>query len=206
MFLGDLDQIDNADKSVYWLKAYNIPSDHQLVDTEMYAAQFKCIFSEPIMEKRILLLRNSFFSKINGKYGIELFHLENEVEELGNKIEKPVNYSEKEIKENIIILDGLLNEGINCSELRKLYEEVVIKQHKDYKNFKTRKLLEGIIAEKTSKETAHELVGSLFYLNDLRVCFAHLLPKDKVDEIKMGIINAFAIEDFFNTNFCMKNY
>ena len=32
MFLGDLDQIDD-DRSIYFLKAYNVPSDHRLVDT-----------------------------------------------------------------------------------------------------------------------------------------------------------------------------
>lgn len=75
IFLGDLDQIDD-ERSIHFLKAYNVHSDHYLVDTELYQAQMNCIFSEPIKEQRILLLRNGFYNIILKQFGIDLQHLE----------------------------------------------------------------------------------------------------------------------------------
>ena len=53
LFLGDLDQIDSDDRAIYWLKSYNVNSDHCIVDTELYRGQFGCIFSEPIISRYI---------------------------------------------------------------------------------------------------------------------------------------------------------
>lgn len=64
LFLGDLDEIDKDDRAVLWLKSYNIPSDHCIVDTELYQAQLNCVFSEPIIEKRIISLRNLFYQRV----------------------------------------------------------------------------------------------------------------------------------------------
>lgn len=120
LFLGDLDEIDKDDRAVLWLKSYNIPSDHCIVDTELYQAQLNCVFSEPIIEKRIISLRNLFYQRVKNIYGIDLFHLENECESSANRIRKPLNYSESELRENMILLDGLLNEGISGDGLRSL--------------------------------------------------------------------------------------
>lgn len=196
MFLGDLDQIDSHDKSAFWLKSYNVESDHCLIDAELYRAQIQCIFSDPIVEKRILSLRNLFFKKISEKYGINLFHLENEVEIKGKSIQKPINYSEQELKENIITLDGLLNEGINCEELRNLYAQIISPPPQNLKSLKTRKLLQGIIAHYSNEEDAKQIISPLFYLNDLRVCFAHLIPQEEVDSCKATIMEAFGLASF----------
>lgn len=60
LFLGDLDEIDKDDRAVLWLKSYNIPSDHCIVDTELYQAQLNCVFSEPIIEKELYPLEIYF--------------------------------------------------------------------------------------------------------------------------------------------------
>ena len=109
------------------------------------------------------------------KYGVKLFHLEEEVEAKGNSIEKPINYSKREIEENIIVLDGVLNEGIDCDELRKLCIQLVNPAPPNIKDLKTRKLLQAIISISAGDATAKEIIAPLFYLNDLRVCFAHLI-------------------------------
>ena len=196
IFLGDLDQIDVDDRAIMWLKSYNISSDHQLVNTELYRAQLGCEPSKPIIEKRILKLRDAFFQYIKNKYRISLFHLESEIEDKAKDLRKPVNYSESEIKENIIILDGLLNEGIDCDELRKLYAQLISPLPNNYEELKTRKLLQGIIASKSDDNTAKALMSSLFYLNDLRVCFAHLISQREVDIIKEKIVAAYGLSSF----------
>lgn len=196
LFLGDLAQIDDDDRAIYWLKSYNIDSDHVIVGTELYQGQLNCIFSEPIKEKRIIALRNSFYKKIKEKYGVELFHLEAEVEAKGNDIQKPINYSEGEIKANIITLDGVLNEGIDCDELRKLCSQVVNPNPPKLKDLKTRKLLQHILTVSAGETKAEELIAPLFYLNGLRVYFAHLLPQETLDEYKDTIINAYGLTSF----------
>lgn len=198
IFLGDLEQIDIDDRAIMWLKSYNIDSDHMLVNTEFYQAQLSGEFSEPIIEKRILKLRDSFFKYINNKYGISLFHLESEVEAKALDLRKPVNYSESEIKENIILLDGLLNEGINCDELRKLFAQIVTPLPRNYANLKTRKLLKGIIGVMSDDDTANILISHLFYLNDLRVCFAHLISQSEIDKLKEKIVSAYVLDSFSN--------
>ncbi len=196
LFLGDLDQIDSADRAIYWLKSYNVNSDHCIVDTELYRGQFGCIFSEPIIEHRIISLRNSFFSKIKKKYGIELFHLEEEVEANGRDLRKPINYSKNEIKQNIITLDGVLNEGIDCEALRTLCSQIVVPPPANIKDLKTRKLLQNIIAVSAGQDDARDIIAPLFYLNDLRVCFAHLISQETIDEYESNIVSAFNLSAF----------
>lgn len=196
MFLGDLATIDNDDRTVHVLKAYNVPSDHTIVDTELYRAQFNCIFSESIKEQRIISLRNAFFTKIKKKYGIDLFHLEQEKEEKGKSIVKPINYSTKELEANIIVLDGVLNEAINCDELRELFKRTVSSIPKNINDLKTRKLLQGIIANNVGEEKARSKMAALFCLNDLRVCFAHLIPQEDVDKFKANVVSALGLATF----------
>lgn len=196
LFLGDLDQIKPDDPAIYWLKSYNEKSDHCIVDTELFRAQMNCMFSEPIIEKRIISLRNAFFKKMKEKYDVDLFHLEEEIEEKGDDLQKPINYSKREVKENIITLDGVLNEGIDCEELRKLCMKIVNPIPKNIKDLKTRKLLQAIIAEKSGEDAARKIVAPLFYLNELRACFAHLMPQKKINEYETNIISAFGISNF----------
>jgi hypothetical protein len=196
LLLGDLEQIEEDDRAIFWLKSYNIESDHQIVSTELYQAQFNCIFSEPIKEMQIIALRNSFFKKMKKKYGVELFHLESEVEQKGKEIQKPINYSVREVQDNIIILDGVLNEGIDCDQLREVYKRVVNPLPKKVNNLKTRKLLQGIIAKYQGEDEAKKMIAPLFYLNDLRVCFAHVISQEEVDKCKANIVRAFELSDF----------
>ena len=177
-----------------FLKSYNILSDHILVETELYQAQLKCIFSEPIIEERIILLRDGFYKKVMECYGIDLSHLENEINEKRTTIMKPVSYTEREVSGNVVALDGILNEGISQDGLKKLCKAVGVTD--DIKELKTRKLLQAVIATKEGKEKADDIVAPLFRLNDLRVCFAHLLPADDIQKVKERIIEAYKLNSF----------
>lgn len=196
IFLGDLDEIDKDDRAVLWLKSYNVLSDHCIVDTELYQAQLNCIFSEPIIEKRVISLRNLFYRRIKQIYEIDLFHLANECEASVERIRKPLNYTESELRENMILLDGLLNEGISGNGLRALYEKLYGTLPDNLTQ--TRKLLQGIIAYSTGAEKAKEIMGPLYSLNDLRICFAHMLPQENIEQRKRNILNTFGLSDFQN--------
>lgn len=95
------------------------------------------------------------------------------------------------------MLDGLLNEGIDCNELRNLFIVCVKPLSSNYKDLKTRKLLEGIITSHTSDvDFSIDIVSPLYYLNDFRVCFAHLLPKKEVALLQQNIVDAFGLSGF----------
>ncbi|MEG1531543.1 MAG: hypothetical protein RSC15_07960 [Lactococcus sp.] len=194
IWLGDLEDIDERAK--FWFKSYNIESDHKVVESEFFMGQFMNNFSKPIVEKRILKLRDSFYKKMQAKYNVNLFHLEDEVEAKGEKLSKPIKYSEDEISRNIVSLDGLLNEGIDCDELRKIYEAVCGTPEKGYKDLKTRKLLERLIKTHNPKIDAQKVVAPLYYLNDLRVCFAHLISEAEVQKCHDRIVSAYSLRSF----------
>ena len=61
--------------------------------------------------KKELYPRNLFYQRVKNIYGIDLFHLENECESSANRIRKPLNYSESELRENMILLDGFVKRG-----------------------------------------------------------------------------------------------
>lgn len=195
IFLGDLDQIDEKDRAIMWLKSYNIPSDHILVETELYQAQMNCLFSKPIKEDRICSLRNAFYKKVNRQYGIDLWHLEEEVAEKRKQVKKPVVYNEREVSANIIALDGILNEGISQDGLKELCRALG-KVDAEIKGLRTRKLLQIVIASKEGDETAQKIIAPLFHLNDLRVCFAHLLPAQDLEQYKQKIVRTYGLNDF----------
>ena len=61
-WLGDLNYMDVQSQAI--LKGFNVDSDHLIVDSEFFQAQMNCIFSKPIIEKQILMNKDSFISNI----------------------------------------------------------------------------------------------------------------------------------------------
>ncbi|WP_157047571.1 hypothetical protein [Cellulosilyticum ruminicola] len=83
------------------------------METELYQAQMNCIFSEPILEERIIQLRTGFYNRMIKQVNVDLSHLEDEIKQKKESVAKPISYSEREVSTNIIALDGILNEGIS---------------------------------------------------------------------------------------------
>ena len=61
---------------------------------------------------------------------------------------------------------------------------------------KTRKLLQRIISTKEGEDRAKGIIAPLFHLNDLRVCFSHLLPDEETQKYKDSIVEAFGLSSF----------
>lgn len=85
------------------LKPFNVASDHLLIDSEFYQEQMKCVFSKPIIEKRILLNKNAFISNILKKYSLDISHLTNECREHEKKVKKSeiTEYDERRVRQLI---------------------------------------------------------------------------------------------------------
>lgn len=196
IFLGDLEYLTDDEKAILWLKSYNVQSDHTMVESELYQSQFLNQFSDLILEQRLIELRNSFFSKVLDKHKIDLFHLQDEFEKSSKELTKPINYTKQEIKNNIVLLDNLLNDAINCDRLRELYEKCVNPPAKSYKQYKSIKLLLGILTMQLPEEDSNKILSPLFNLKDLRDCFSHILPHEKIEPLKQRIIDSYHLNSF----------
>lgn len=197
-WLGDLSYMD--ERSLQILKPHNIESDHQLIDSEFYAAQLCCIWSDPNSELKVCFQRMSLYEHIKDKHGIELFHLEDEVKNQMDRFQKQLVINESTIESSINLLHKVLVEGVNITELRKLYELYVDKTTKGYMDWKSIKLYQGILEGSISDDALKEIISPMYLLNDFRQYFDHLLSNQKKESIKANILNSLQMESFEQIN------
>jgi hypothetical protein len=113
------------------LKGFNVDSDHLIVDSEFFQAQMNCTFSKPIIEKQILMNKDSFISNIKKKYNIDLAHLDEECSEHAKNIKRPLVFTEQSVSGVINAFDKVLVEGFNVGRLRELYEALYSENERD---------------------------------------------------------------------------
>ena len=183
MWLGDIDGMDDKTKRI--LKPFNIPSDHLLIDSEFYQAQMKCVFSEPIIEKRILINKEAFISNIRKKYSVDLSHLTDECQKHEKKVKRPVVFTETAVAEVINAYDKILIEGFNVSEMRKLYEVLYDSSERNakYTSWQSIKLIEAILAKLSLS------------VNNLDIT-DYLLSADKISDTKQHIVATLGVQSF----------
>ena len=131
-WLGDLDKLDSATQN--YLKINNIESDHRIIDSEFYDAQLKVIWSDPIIERQIINLRNKMYDTLKQKHSLDLHHLDKEVINEIENIIKPITYSDLEVKPVISALHKILIEAVNISNFKNYYENNVGKKIKTISN------------------------------------------------------------------------
>lgn len=193
LWLGDLEKL--SDDTLMYLQIHNVSSDHILMDTEFYDAQLNVKWSEPIIERQIINLRNKTYDLLNLKIGVDLHHLDEEVINSLKDIEKPIIYSEKEIKPVISALHKILIEAINTKELKKYYESRVVKKDKNYKKWGSIKYYEFLLSQ-YSTEPINELIAPLYLLNDLRMIFFHLLSSEREEALKHNLVTTLRLTSF----------
>ena len=199
MWLGDIDGMDDKTKGI--LKPFNILSDHLLIDSEFYQAQMKCVFSEPIIEKRILINKEAFISNIRKKYSVDLSHLTDECQEHEKKVKRPVVFTETAVAEVINAYDKILIEGFNVSEMRKLYEVLYDSSERNakYTSWQSIKLIEAILAKlslSVNNLDITSVMSPLYILHDYRILLDHLLSADKISDTKQHIVATLGVQSF----------
>ncbi len=196
-WLGDLNLMDITSLEI--MKPHNVDSDHKLIDSEFYAAQLCCIWSEPNKELKACYKKQELFDLILKKYGINLFHLEDEIEQQMRDFDKPVIFTKKSIEAAINMLHKVLIEGVNIKSFRELYVQLYEHPEKGYKEWKSikfyHKLLEKIISD---QDKVKEIIAPLYLINDLRQYYDHLLPKDKKEYIEANVKTSLGIDSFEN--------
>lgn len=199
MWLGDIASMDDMTQAI--LKPFNVASDHLLIDSEFYQAQMKCIFSKPIIEKRILLNKNTFISNILKKYSLDISHLTNECREHEKKVKRPVVFTETTVAEVINAYDKILIEGFNISQMRNLYEVLYAetKRDKKYQKWQSIKLIEAILrklSDSIDNIDVDTTMSPLYILHDYRIFFDHLLSAEKKADTKQHIIDTLGVQSF----------
>lgn len=199
MWLGDIAYMDDKTKSIF--KPFNVPSDHLLIDSEFYRAQMKCIFSEPIIEKRILLNKEAFILNIKKKYSIDLSHLIDECQEHEKKVKRPVVFTESAVAEVINAYDKILVEGFNVGEMRKLYEALYSSSERNakYTSWQSIKMIESILVKlslSVDNMDINLVMSPLYILHDYRILLDHLLSVDKISDTKQHITAVLGVQSF----------
>lgn len=199
MWLGDIASMDDMTQAI--LKPFNVASDHLLIDSEFYQAQMKCIFSKPIIEKRILLNKNTFISNILKKYSLDISHLTNECREHEKKVKRPVVFTETTVAEVINAYDKILIEGFNISQMRNLYEVLYAETERDkkYQKWQSIKLIEAILrklSDSIDNIDVDTTMSPLYILHDYRIFFDHLLSAEKKTDTKQHIIDTLGVQSF----------
>lgn len=197
-WLGDLDKLDTATQN--YLKINNIESDHRIINSEFYDAQLNVILSNPIIERQIINLRNKMYDILKQNYSLDLHHLDKEVINEMENINKPITYSDLEIKPVISALHKILIEAVNIANFKNYYENNVEKKDKNYKQWKSIKYYQFILGQYISDEDElKKIIAPLYLLNDLRIIYFHLVSTDEVEKLKNNIVSSLGINRFDET-------
>ena len=199
-WLGDLNYLDTQSQAI--LKGFNVDSDHLIVDSEFYQAQMNCTFSKPIIEKQILMNKDSLISNVKKKYNIDLAHLDEECSEHAKNIKRPLVFTEQSVSGVINAFDKVLVEGFNVGQLRVLYETLYIESERDdqYRNWQSIRLIKEILLkfcdEIGNTIDVEKLISPLYILHDYRIYLDHLLSKDKQENTKAHIVATLGVQNF----------
>ena len=158
----------------------------------------KCIFSEPIIEKRILINKEAFISNIKKKHSVDLSHLTDECQEHEKKVKRPVVFTETAVAEVINAYDKILVEGFNVSEMRKLYEALYDSSERNAK-YTYNKLIEAILVKLSvavDNMDIASVMSPLYILHDYRILLDHLLSADKISDTKQHIVTTLGVQSF----------
>ena len=198
LWLGDIDTMDKTSQLL--LKAYNVPSDHLLVNSEFYQAQMNCNFSKPSIEMQIVLEKERFVKNIKNKYGINLDHLTEQNKELEKQMQRPVAYTKPAMFHIINAFHRHLIEGIDTHGLKVLYETLYNESERDkkYKSYLQIKLIDKILAKLVpntySDSDLRALVAPLYVLNDYRIILDHSIGDE--EEKRNNILQSLGIDCF----------
>lgn len=199
-WLGDLDSMDRQTLSI--LKPHNVESDHNLVDSEFYASQMCCTWSNPNKELCICYKKNELFDNIYKIYGLSLYHLKEEIKEQMDSFQKPIVFTEKSIEPSVNMLDKALIEGVNLDQFRELLAKINSKSKNEYKDLKSIKLYELLLkkdlsdVDENESQRVNQIISPLYLLHDLRIYFDHLLSIAERERIKNNIIQRMNLKDF----------
>lgn len=199
-WLGDIDDMDEQSRII--IKAFNVESDHLIIDSEFFQAQMNYIFSQPIKEMQIIHNKTMFIENIKKKYNIDLHHLEVECEEHTSKIQRPLIYSEQNVSTVINAYDKVLVEGFSVENLRLLYENLYLESERDvrYRKWQSIKLIEAILVKLSEGlDTVPQmdiLISPLYILHDYRIFLDHLMSVDKQNETKKHIVETLNVSNF----------
>lgn len=201
MWLGDLDKLNQ--ETLDYLKIHNIESDHTLINSEFYLGQMCSIFSEPIIERQIINLRNKLYDNLKIRNELNLNHLDEEVIAVLDDIRKPIVYSPLEIKPVISALHKILIESVSLENFKSFYRNTIEPMDKDYIKWGSIKYYEFLLLFLSGKNKVDDevkrLIAPLYLLNDLRILYFHLLPTEKQESLKQNIVTTLELEAFQDT-------
>ena len=193
-WLGDLDTID--EKTLAIMKPFNVASDHKLINSEFYAAQLCCTWAKPNLEHQIYINRNKFYNNVQKIYGLNLYHLENEVKTLITHYNKPISVNKTTFINIIATLHKVIIEAVDTTSLKEICKCLPNKDSSKLSDLKCIKLYEFILTaliQDVKKVSA--IIAPLYILNDLRIYFDHLLSDIEQKKLEQNIVKVLQLNN-----------
>jgi len=176
-WLYDLDKLPENEQ--YYLKSFNIPSDHDL-GSDFYKAQIEVEYGELSNEKKLFEKMKSLNKNCQENTGIQIFR--NIDEDKIEKVIRPIYWNEDNLSPVINSLNQICTESINVSDIKTDIEKK--ESSFDISGLKGLKLLQKWLQVIFKEIDAENIMKPFFVLYDLRKVFHHDTGNEKQEILK----------------------
>ncbi len=176
MWLGDVAGLPESEQ--FYLRSENVESDHS-IGSEFYDGQIECKFTDPPAEAVAIKMRSEFAKAFEVEFGVELYHLDEELIGVIAGLTPPVVDTEKERKHVFDSLNRIFVESINNSKLEKLLKKLGATATSNG----SLKRLQAILETKDPSGKIANALVPFFVTYDLRLAYSHLTSLSRREEL-----------------------
>lgn len=200
VWLCDLHELPLEEQ--HYFRAFNVESDHD-VCSQFYDAQIEVKWPEHSQEMQLLMQKEEFEKHCKEDYDLKISRYTDDIDEVLEKIQRPVLWNEKNVMYVINSLNKITTESFNSIEIKKEIKKLD-------SNFETNglgslKLLKKLIQLKFPELNAEKIMTPLFVLNDFRLVLDHRIdnPEEVLDSCyeRMGITKNKNLESLYDALF-----
>lgn len=196
MWLGDVAGLPESEQ--FYLRSENVESDHSIA-SEFYDGQIECKFTDPPAEAIAIKTRSEFAKAFEAEFGVELYHLDEELIGVIASLTPPVVDTEKERKHIFDSLNRIFVESINNAKLEKLLKRLGATATSNG----SLKRLQAVIETKDSSGKVADLLKPFFVTYDLRLAYSHLTSASRREELlstsmtRLGVAADIELPDLY---------
>lgn len=186
-WLGDLEKLPESEQQ--YLLSENTESDGN-ISSEFYDAQINCVFTAPIREIEIILLKTKITELFQDRYGFALFNNTkpslDEVLEMCSRCKRIIFNNQDDLKRLISEWNERVVEDIRGASLKAWLKSDSVPFNEDFGSLKMLEVfLKHVLGD------TNNIIAPLFHLYDLRIWADHKGAEEKLTGIvdKLGLQN-----------------
>lgn len=186
-WLGDLEKLPEPEQQ--YLLSENTESDGDIT-SEFYDGQINCVFTSPIREIEIVLLKTKISEVFHDRYGFALFNNTkpslDEVLQMCSRCKRIVFNNQDDLKRFISEWNESVVEDIRGTNLKAWLKSNSVPFDEGLGSLKTLEVFTKQVLGDTNS-----LIAPLFYLNDLRIWADHKGAEEKF----IGVIKKLGLQN-----------